>query len=229
MEGLIINGYEITEYIGKGQFGTVYVCRKDSKNYAMKIFNLDYVASEYGIHGENNRIKNEIEALKRVKHKNTINYVDDGTFTNNNQTYIYVIMEQAKGIELKKYINQNDLQFEDVIEIANQILDALDCIHQNNIIHRDLKPQNIFIDEKKNVKVLDYGLSKIIDFTSITSTGDMIGSPIYMSPEQIKDSKHIDYRSDYYSLGVILFELLSHQFPYSAGNRDELFYKIINI
>lgn len=228
MEGLIIDGYEIIKYVGRGQFGTVYVCRKDSKEYAMKIFNLEYVASEYSMHGENNRIKNEIEALKRVKHKNTINYIDDGTFDNNNQTYIYVIMEQAKGVELKEYINKNVLSVDDTIVIINQILDALDCMHKNNIIHRDLKPQNIFIDEDKKIKVLDYGLSKIIDFTSITSTGDTIGSPIYMSPEQVVDSKHIDYRSDYYSLGVILFELLSRKYPYSANNRNELFYKIIN-
>lgn len=228
MEGLIIDGYEIIRYVGKGQFGTVYICKKDSNEYAMKIFNLEYVLTEYSMHGENNRIRNEIEALKRVKHKNTINYIDDGSFENNNQKYIYVIMEQAKGIELKKYINENDIPLDDAINIVNQILDALDCIHKNNIIHRDLKPQNIFIDEDKNIKVLDYGLSKVIDFTSITSTGEAIGSPIYMSPEQLVDSKHIDYRSDYYSLGIILFELLSRKFPYNFSNINELFYKILN-
>lgn len=228
MEGLIIDGYEIIEYVGKGQFGTVYICKKDTNKYAMKIFNLEYVAMEYNVHGENNRIKNEIEALKRIKHKNTINYIDNGSFENNNQKYIYVVMEQAKGIELKKYLNENDISLDDAKDIINQILDALDCMHKNNIIHRDLKPQNIFIDESKNVKVLDYGLSKIIDFTSITSTGEQIGSPIYMSPEQVVDSKHIDYRSDYYSLGIILFELLSHRFPYNFSNINELFYKILN-
>ena len=228
MEGLIIDGYEIIKYVGKGQFGTVYICKKDSNEYAMKIFNLEYVLTEYNVHGENNRIRNEIEALRRVKHKNTINYIDDGSFENNNQKYIYVIMEQAKGIELSEYLKENTISLDDAIEIVNQILDALDCIHKNNIIHRDLKPQNIFIDENKNIKVLDYGLSKIIDFTSITSTGEAIGSPIYMSPEQLVDSKHIDYRSDYYSLGVILFELLSKKFPYNFSNINELFYKILN-
>lgn len=228
MEGLIIDGYEIIKYVGKGQFGTVYICKKDSNEYAMKIFNLEYVLTEYNMHGESNRIRNEIEALKRVKHKNTINYIDDGSFENNNQKYIYVIMEQAKGIELKKYLNEKHIELNDAICIVNQILDALDCIHKNNIIHRDLKPQNIFIDENKNIKVLDYGLSKIIDFTSITSTGETIGSPIYMSPEQLVDSKHIDYRSDYYSLGIILFELLSQKFPYNFSNINELFYKILN-
>ena len=74
MEGLVIDGYEIIKYVGKGQFGTVYVCRKNEKEYAMKIFNLEYVSDEYNVHGENNRIKREIEALKRIKHKNTINY-----------------------------------------------------------------------------------------------------------------------------------------------------------
>lgn len=229
MEGLIIDGYEIIKYVGKGQFGTVYICRKDKQEYAIKIFNLEYVAIEYNQHGENNRIKREIEVLKRVKHKNTINYITDGTFENNNQKYIYVIMEQAKGVELKHYIDKNTLTLDEIILIITQILEALDCIHKNNIIHRDLKPQNIFIDENnKIIKVLDYGLSKIIDFTSITSTGVSIGSPMYMSPEQVRDSKNIDYRSDYYSLGVILFQLLSNKFPYTANHIDELYYKILN-
>ena len=227
MEGLVIDGYEIIKYVGKGQFGTVYVCRKNEKEYAMKIFNLEYVSDEYNVHGENNRIKREIEALKRIKHKNTINYIDDGTFDNNNQKYIYVIMEQANGMELKQYMEKNTLSLNEIVQIIIQILDALECMHKNNIIHRDLKPQNIFIDSNKNIKVLDYGLSKIIDFTSITSTGEMIGSPVYMSPEQLKDSKHIDYRSDYYSLGIILFELLSKKFPYDTTNVYELFNKIL--
>ena len=109
MEGLVIDGYEIIKYVGKGQFGTVYVCRKNEKEYAMKIFNLEYVSDEYNVHGENNRIKREIESLKRIKHKNTINYIDDGTFDNNNQKYIYVIMEQANGMELKQYMEKNTL------------------------------------------------------------------------------------------------------------------------
>ena len=228
MEGLIVNDYKIIKYIGKGQFGTVYLCEKNLKTYAMKIFNLDYVSLEYNINGENNRIKREIEALKRVKHKNTINYIDDGYFENNNQMYIYVIMEQAKGIELRKYMYEHELSLNDVIAIMNQIIDALDCIHKSNIVHRDLKPENIYIDENKTIKLLDYGLSKIIDFTSITSTGNTIGTPIYMSPEQIMDSKHIDYRSDYYSVGVILFELLTKRFPYNGTNINEIYYKILN-
>ena len=228
MEGLIVDGYKILEFKGQGQFGTVYICKKDSNLYAIKIFHLDYVAREFKINGKNNRIKREIEALKRVKCKNTINYVDDGYFENNNQKYVYVIMEIAEGIELKEYIENNDLSISDIICISNQILDALECIHKNNIIHRDLKPQNICINSNKEIKLLDFGLSKVIDFTSITYTGQPIGSPIYMSPEQIKDSKHIDYRADYYAFGIILFQMISKKFPYTVNSKEELYYKILN-
>ena len=92
-----------------------------------------------------------------------------------------------------------------------------------------MKPQNIFITNNGKIKLLDFGLSKLIDFTSITSTGDTIGSPVYMSPEQVKDSKNVDYRSDYYALGVILFELIAKEFPYGeVSSREHLYYKIIH-
>ena len=101
-------------------------------------------------------------------------------------------------------------------------------IENEGIIHRDLKPDNIMVDEEMNVKIIDYGLSKIIDFSSITSTGTQIGSPLYMSPEQLKDSKHIDYRADIYALGIILYEMLTKNIPYKATTLPELLLKILN-
>lgn len=82
-------------------------------------------------------------------------------------------------------------------------LHSIEDIHNAHLIHRDLKPANIYLLRDGSVKILDFGLSKLIDFTSITNTGDQLGTPLYMSPEQISDSKDIDYRFDYYALGVI--------------------------
>lgn len=101
-------------------------------------------------------------------------------------------------------------------------------IENEGIIHRDLKPDNIMIDDELNVKIIDYGLSKIIDFSSITSTGTQIGSPLYMAPEQLRDSKHIDYRADIYALGIILYEMLTQNIPYKATTLPELLLKILN-
>jgi serine/threonine protein kinase len=229
MQGKNINGYEIIEFIGKGQFGTVYKCKSSEHIYAIKIFNLDYVYSEFRQNGNDNRITREIAALKKVDHENVIRLIDDGVFEDNNQFYVYVVMEYLNGIDLQKYLLRNNLDYTAIEAIFVQILEGLDAVHKNNIVHRDLKPQNIFITEDNKIKLLDFGLSKLIDYTSITNTGDSIGSPVYMSPEQIRDSKNIDFRSDYYALGVILFELITKTYPYGEiVSREQLFYKIIH-
>ena len=115
-----------------------------------------------------------------------------------------------------------------------KILDGVNALHsirgENDdagIIHRDLKPENIIVNNS-DIKILDYGISKVIDYTSITSTGEVMGSPIYMSPEQVKDSKHIDKRSDLYTLGLILYEMLTNHLPYQSSSIPELFNKIIS-
>lgn len=232
MKSKIINGYEIIDFVGKGQFATVYKCRKvnDINNLlAIKIFNLEYVYSEFRTNGNDNRIAREIQALRMVNHENVISLVDEGTFADNNQTYVYVVMEYIDGMDLHNYIHSRQLSFLEIEDIFRQILEGLDAVHSLNIVHRDLKPQNIFITNNGKIKLLDFGLSKFIDFTSITSTGAVIGSPLYMSPEQIRDSKNIDYRSDYYAAGIILFELITKKHPYGEiASREHLFYKIIN-
>lgn len=226
MLGKTINGYEIIEFKGKGSFGTVYKCRKDNSVYAIKIFARDYVFSEFS-RGEDNRITREIEALKKVKSKHVAGYVDDGVFIDNGWEYIYVIMDYIEGQDLAKLMKTTNFSVEEAIDIFMQILDGIESIHGQKLIHRDLKPANIYMLESGEIKILDFGLSKLIDYTSITNTGDQLGTPLYMSPEQISDSKNIDYRSDYYALGVILFELLTQNTPYgNISSREELYYKI---
>lgn len=228
MLGKIINGYIIKTFKGSGSFGSVYSCEKDSKTYAIKIFNFSYVFSEFS-KGTDNRITREIIALKSVKHPNVVSYIDDGEFIDKGVKYLYVVMDYVDGKDLSQYIKNSDLDVKNAISIFIKILHGVDAIHKQHIVHRDLKPANIYITKNDDVKILDFGLSKLIDFTSITSTGAEIGSPLYMSPEQVKDSKNIDYRSDYYALGVILFELLSKNNPYGKiQSRTELYFKIIN-
>ena len=200
MLGKIVNGYTLTAFKGSGSFGSVYVCQKNNSTYAMKIFNLAYVFNEF-LKGEDNRITREIAALKSVNHPNVVSYVDDGSFTDNGVEYFYVVMDYIEGEDLQTYIANHDLSVKDVLFIFQCIADGVDAIHSQHIVHRDLKPANIYVTSQGEVKILDFGLSKLIDFTSITSTGAEIGSPLYMSPEQVKDSKNIDYRSDYYALG----------------------------
>lgn len=226
MVGKKINGYEIIEFRGKGSFGTVYKCRKDNCIYAMKIFARDYVFAEFA-KGVHNRITREIEALKKVHGKYVAGYIDDGIFTDNGWEYIYVIMDFVEGRDLAKAMKSRAFNVDEALKIFDQILSGIESIHQQKLVHRDLKPANIYILDNGDIKILDFGLSKLIDYTSITNTGDQLGTPLYMSPEQISDSKNIDYRSDYYALGVILFEMLTGNSPYGTiSSREELYYKI---
>mgnify|MGYP000859804579 CR=1 FL=1 len=222
----IIDDYKIIKFLGKGTFGSVYKCEKNGHTYAMKMFSADFVYSEF-MKGDDNRISREIEALKLVDSENVVKYIDDGSFIDNNWKYYYVVMDYVDGDDLEQITKQKIFTTEEAISIFKSILNGISAIHEANLIHRDLKPSNIYLLESGSVKILDFGLSKLIDFTSITNTGDLLGTPLYMSPEQISDSKNIDYRTDYYALGIILYKLLSNKTPYgNITSREELYYKI---
>jgi serine/threonine-protein kinase len=226
MVGKIIDGFELIEFKGKGSFGSVYRCKKDDRIYAMKIFVADFVFAEF-TKGNDNRITREIAALKMVDSDFVAKYISDGNFMDNGWKYFYVVMTYVDGEDLESVLQNRVFSEEEAKLIFIAILHGIDAIHRANLIHRDLKPANIRLLHNGNVKILDFGLSKLIDFTSITNTGDQLGTPLYMSPEQISDSKNIDYRSDYYALGVILFKILANTTPYGhITSREELYYKI---
>lgn len=229
--GTVINEYLFEEALGSGSFGAVYRVSKDGNTYAAKVLAETYILEEFK--NKENRITREIDILKKVKGKNLIKYQDDFSFKNEFGINEYVVvMEYFEGSTLKNYL-KSDIELDILVKIFVKVLEGVKELHNTiidneGIIHRDLKPDNIMIDSQRNVKIIDYGLSKIIDFSSITSTGMQIGSPLYMSPEQLKDSKHIDYRADIYALGVILYEMLTKNIPYKAATLPELLMKILN-
>jgi serine/threonine-protein kinase len=229
--GTEINGYLFEEALGSGSFGAVYRASKDGNIYAAKVLSETYILEEFK--NEENRITREIDILKKVQGKNLIKYQEDFFFKNEFGINEYVIvMEYFDGTTLRSYL-KNDVEMDRLVEIFVKVLEGVKELHNTiidsaGIIHRDLKPDNIMIDSQCNVKIIDYGLSKIIDFSSLTSTGTQIGSPLYMSPEQLKDSKHIDYRADIYALGIILYEMLTKNIPYRAATLPELLMKILN-
>lgn len=229
--GQAVNGYLFEEALGSGSFGDVYRVSKGNETYAAKVLSDVYILEEFK--KEQNRITREIDVLKSVKGKNLIRYQEDFFFKNEFGIKQYVIvMEYFKGKTLKKIL-QNQLSLEQKLCIFRSILQGVKDLHHtvvesHGIIHRDLKPDNILVDDKLQVKIIDYGLSRIIDFSSITSTGARLGSPLYMSPEQIKDSRRIDYRSDIYALGIILYEMLTKHLPYQAVTLPELMMKILH-
>ncbi len=226
MIGRVIDGFVLNSFQGKGTFGSVFQCEKNGQRYAMKIFSADAVFSEFS-KNDDNRITREIEALKTVDSPFVVKYITDGYFIDNSCRYYYVVMDYVEGEDLECVLKERSFSIAEARQIFISILKGIDSIHQKQLIHRDLKPANIYLLHNGDIKILDFGLSKLIDFTSITNTGDQLGTPLYMSPEQISDSKNIDYRSDYYALGVIFFKLLTNNTPYgNITSRDELYYKI---
>ena len=233
--GTTLNGYKILDFIDSGGFGSVYKAVKNGDEYAIKIFREDYVLKEFREKGEENRIKQEIEIMKSVNHPYLIRYVDDFKETLLSVPSYFLVMEYAKGKTLRKLMSENAINESQAIDIFQKILEGIKALHNirgdeedKGIIHRDLKPENIIVNGNGDLKIIDYGISKVIDYTSITSTGNVMGSPPYMSPEQITDSKHIDKRSDLYTLGVILYEMLTQNLPYESHSVPELFDKIKN-
>lgn len=225
--GSNINGYKFIEVVGSGSFGTVYKVEKDGKIYAAKVFSESFVLKEYK--ADRNRITNEIDALKIVDSDNLVKYYDDFDYVLESglKTHI-IIMEFVTGKKLTDIIDDIDND-DQLVNLFKDILNAVKQLHSYGIIHRDLKPDNILMTDDGLIKVIDYGLVKLIDFSSITRTGDNIGSPMFMAPEQIVDSKHITTKSDIYSLGVILYLMFTKSYPYDVTSLEELIYKIINV
>lgn len=218
-----VNGYKTRPewFIGKGSFGSVYKAEKNGAFYALKVFQSELLKTEY-----KSRLDREMKAIQKISHPNVVKFHDFGTFKENEFEYFYIVMDFVDGQPLTNFVGT--VQEAKCIEIINSILDTLDTVHKEGIIHRDLKPANIIINQKGVPIILDFGLAKLIDYSSITQTGERVGTFFYMSPEQVTDSKNIDNRSDYFSIGVIFYQMLTGVLPYDATNLPALIDQIKN-
>lgn len=218
-----VNGYKTKPewFLGKGSFGSVYKAEKDGKFYAIKMFQSELLKTEY-----KDRLDREIKALQKISHPNVVKIYNYGIFKDKDFEYFYIVMDFINGRRLKDYVGVMDEN--KTVSMIESVLDTLGAVHSDGIIHRDLKPENIMVDAGGTPIILDFGLAKLIDYSSITQTGDRVGTYYYMSPEQVTDSKNIDARSDYFSIGVIFYELLTGVVPYDATNTPALIDQIKN-
>ena len=211
MNGIILGDrYELLEKIGEGGMSEVYKakCHKLNRFVAVKILKKQFADNEE----ISKKFKREVTAIANLSDANIVNVLDVGT----QDEIDYIVMEYVSGKTLKELINYSGkLTYNTAIKIAMQIAKALDCAHRNNIIHRDIKPQNILVTESGEVKVTDFGIAKSTDSKTITNTTSIIGSAHYLSPEQAKGT-YIDFRSDIYSFGIVLYEMVTGRLPFEG-------------
>jgi CheY-like chemotaxis protein/predicted Ser/Thr protein kinase len=207
-EMLISKRYSIKKLLGRGGMGAVYLAydRELNVQVAMKFLKPDLGKDPIVLE----RFKREIVLARKIVHPNVVRIYDLGE----HQGARFISMEYITGKSLKFRIKKSGpIPIDESISIIKPICSALQAIHTLGIIHRDLKPQNILIDENKVLKVLDFGIAHAADATEITGDGGLIGTPAYMSPEQVSGNS-VDARSDLYSLGIIIYEMLSGKLPY---------------
>jgi eukaryotic-like serine/threonine-protein kinase len=202
--------YKILDMIGGGGMANVYLARDVilERDVAVKILRLDFASEEEFIR----RFKREAQSATSLAHPNIVNIYDVGE---ENDIY-YIVMEYVDGLTLKQYIQKHQpISVEKVLDIMLQLTSAVAHAHQNHIVHRDIKPQNILIDRNGNVKITDFGIAMALSATTITQTNSVLGSVHYLSPEQARGGMATK-KSDIYSLGIVMFELLTGRLPFSG-------------
>ncbi len=209
--GTLINErYEIIEMIGSGGMANVYKakCHKLNRFVAFKVLKSEYSDDKNFV----KKFREEAQACAGLSHPNIVNIYDVG----NDEDIYFIVMELIEGITLKSYIERKGkLEIKEAVGIAIQISRGMEAAHLNHIVHRDIKPQNIIISREGKVKVTDFGIAKAINSNTITAS--TMGSVHYLSPEQARGG-YSDEKSDIYSLGVTLYEMLSGRVPFTGDN-----------
>lgn len=206
------NRYEIIEEIGNGGMAQVYKarCRLLNRFVAIKILRTEFVKDDEFL----SRFNTEAQAAAALSHQNIVSIYDVGR----EEDIEYIVMEYVEGSTLKDYIKENKLlSWQQAIEFTIQICRALNCAHKNGIVHRDIKPQNIILTSEGVLKVTDFGIARAATASSVTITGNTMGSVHYLSPEQAKGG-YTDAKSDIYSLGIVMYEMVTGRLPFEGEN-----------
>lgn len=204
--------YQLIEELGKGGMGKVYKVydTEIKERVALKLLRPDIAADHETIE----RFRNELKFARKIRHKNVCQMFD---LAREADSY-YITMEYVHGEDLKRLIRKmGQLSPGQAILIAKQVCEGLAEAHNVGVVHRDLKPQNIMVDEEGNARIMDFGIARSLRAKGITGAGVIIGTPEYMSPEQV-EGKEVDQRADIYSLGVILFEMMTGRVPFEGDS-----------
>jgi CHASE2 domain-containing sensor protein len=215
--------YEIIKELGHGAMGTVFLGKDPSIHREVAIKTLNYADVEVQQLTEvKNQFFREAEAAGRLSHPNIVTIYDVGE----DHDMAYIAMELLQGKDLSEFCQKDSLlPIGRILKVVASVAEALDYAHKQGVVHRDIKPANIILTDADRVKVADFGIARVMSSSTKTQTGVIFGTPNYMSPEQVAGQK-VDGRSDLYSLGVVLYEMLSAEKPFKGDSITTLMYAI---
>ena len=225
---VLADKYEVTRILGTGGMGVVVAARHREldKLVALKFMHEELSSSTQAVE----RFLREARAAARLQNEHVGRVLDVGRLPGG---IPYIVMEYLEGKDLLQVLEERGpLPVSEVVELVLQACEGMAEAHTQGIVHRDLKPQNLFLttrpDGRRLVKVLDFGISKSQFAKGPTSTAQSMGSPAYMAPEQVKSARSVDARADIWSLGVILYQLLSNRLPFDGDNVHEVMFKVLS-
>lgn len=213
--GQQIPAYEFLEFIDRGGMGAVYRAKQRNLNRMVAVKLLPAAFKNRRVFAE--RFVREARALALLNHPNIVSVYDSGEASEGG--CLYYVMEYVKGMNLRRFMKEGRGTAKQLLGIAMQVCEALQYAHSKGVVHRDVKPANILIDDAGRVKVADFGLAKMLGTAPnhlLTGTGDALGTPDYMAPEAVTHEYEVDHRADIYSLGVMLYEMLTNHVPRGA-------------